>query len=147
MSGRLLIEFEICSLHSLHMGGLLFNQKPFLSFKLQCIIIIEYQFDCTCTCMLDSTRLSDLILCVLCTCTHQQLCMITVLCYYRCPCLGRKMDLRVDRKSFRSTVYMVRERGRETGREERERERERRKIQTIALFLLQCKECPIEMKK
>ena len=46
------------------------------------------------------------------------------------------MDLRVDRKSFRSTVYMVRERGRETGREERERERERRKIQTIALFLL-----------
>ena len=41
------------------------------------------------------------------------------------------MDLRVDRKSFRSTVYMVRKRERE-----RERERQRRKRQTIELFLL-----------
>ena len=34
------------------------------------------------------------------------------------------MDLRVDRKSFRSTVYMVRERERQEGRRERERGRE-----------------------
>ena len=41
--------------------------------------------------------------------------------------MGRKMDLRVDRKSFRSTVYMVKERG--------ERDRERRGGQTFELFL------------
>ena len=37
--------------------------------------------------------------------------------------MGRKMDLRVDRKSFRSTVYMVRERGRERGERQREKEK------------------------
>ena len=46
------------------------------------------------------------------------------------------MDLRVDRKSFRSTVYMVKGRERERDREGGERERERRKRQTIELFLL-----------